>query len=322
MDSFKKINHNVSPFLKGFGIIMVSFLSIIALVNCLVDPYRYREKRIPYLNYLPVNGISHSMPLMNVFKLYSKGDLAKFSMIGTSHVLLGMSDCNYPAVEKMAVSTMSISESSELLQRILVGASVQKTVFIEVCGVDHFQNMRDDSFYNKILSLRTTIFSVRTIAKNLLSPQTATNAFCLPEVPKVDTLKSMAQLNSVRAPLRQVTDEEIVAIKKIAKVNYKLKNHLQHQVVFFIPPLPSETIENEKYRLINLHLSEQLQKTISSMQLSGSGIKFKFINLTDTEIGKEYQFKNGNFYDGWYDGTHFKPIIGDQIIKYLIEHFN
>lgn len=294
------------------------FLLVTGAVNYLIDPYWYRDKRTKYINSLPIADIDQIIPVLNVFRLHSKGDAVKFSIIGTSHVFRGISDCNYPFLEKIAVSQMSIPESSVLLQKMLERSSVQKTVFIEVCGINQLPTVRDENFFNRIFSLRSIGYSIKTIKNNLISPQVATTPACTPFIGKTDTLHSIDELNSKVELLRPLIAEEITYIKKMSAIGYQPKNRLQHQVIFFISPLPSETMEKEKYRLINQKLSMQMKKIIISMQSSGSRIRFKFINLLDTEIGKEYQFKRNNFYDGWYDGAHFKPVIGDKVMRYLL----
>lgn len=312
-------SHEVS-FFKGFSISILLLLSMVAAFNYLIDPYRYRIERIRYLNYLPIPEIDHIAPVKNTFMLHSKGNQVRFSIIGTSHVSFGIPGCDYPFLEKIAFSSMSITESREILQEILAGASVKKTIFIEVCGINDLPTVRSDNFYERIFSLRSIIYSIKTIRTNVFNHQTAANIFCKPYVQNVEPLNSIDELNSKLIPLRPLTDKETEAIQEMGKIVGQGKPHLQHQVIFFIPPLPSETMEKERYKLLNRQLSVKLQKAISSMSSSGGGISFKFINLLDTEIGKEYQFGKNNFYDGWYDGSHFKPIIGDKVIKYLMDH--
>ncbi len=314
--------YHTGPFINGFMIAMGSLLLIIGTVNFIVDPFWYREKRVKYFNYLPINEITNTAPLMNIATLYSKGPNVKYSVIGTSHVLAGIKNCEYPELEKVGVSAMSIQESQRVLQKILLKATVSKTVFIEVCGINDIPQIRDVSFLNRIFSLRAFVYSIRTMKHNFLNDQQLKIELCAPYTPNIDTIKSIDELNSKQIPLRPVTSQEILALKEMFKFKDGLKKDLQHQVVFFTSPLPQETMENEKYRLINQKLSEQMQQVVDSMQSANHQIKFKFINLADTKIGNEYKFSEGNFYEGWYDGTHFKPVVGDQVVKYLMGHSN
>ncbi|MNK30639.1 hypothetical protein D3C87_490590 [compost metagenome] len=320
MDNFKSTTmaYQPGPFLKAFLITIGVILSIIVSVNYLVDPYWYKDHRIKDVNSLPINDIANYAPLMNTFRLYSKGPKVKFSIIGTSHISLGIPG-NYPFLEKIAVNTMNIDESSEVLQKILEEASVQKTIFIEMCG-NNPTPLRKDIFCNDLFSLRTTFNSIRTIKLNLLNNQSLTSTLDSINTRKIDTSKSINELNSKLAPMRPLNNNEIASIKKMHKITFKNKKHLTHQVIFFLPPLPLETMKEEKYKRLNAKIALQLQKEINSMQIHNSLIKFKFLNLVGTEIGNEYQFGTDNFYDGWYDSTHFKPIIGDQVIKYLMDH--
>ncbi len=297
---------------------MALFLCVIGLLNYFTDPYWYKENRTRNFNYYPINEVVNVIPVMNVFRLYAKGPEVKYSIIGTSHILRGVSDADQPALEKIAVSAMDISESTEVLKKILSEATVPKTIFIEVCGINNEANIRDGSFYTKVFSLRTTIFSLRTIKYNLFNQDHNIRILKQPKNP--DTLKSLVELNGEIIPLRPITNEEIRMMDEMWMVNHQLKNNLQHKVVFFISPLPKETMEEEKYKLINQQVSKQMQGLVDSMQLRSHRLKFGFINLADTKIGNEYQFRNGNFYKGWYDGTHFKPIIGTQVVQYLIDH--
>lgn len=313
---------HMGPFFQGFVIAMGLLLFIVGAVNFLVDPYFYREQRIRYFNYLPIITIGDIAPVKNVFRLYSKGPNVKFSIIGTSHILWGITDCNYPEMEKMAVSAMTLKESTEILQQILVKAKVRKTVFVELCGVKALSAIRDHDFLTRTLSLRTTVYSLRVIRNNLFNHQTIRNTLCMPYFPYSSNVKSLAGLESSSTDLRPVKAEEIAAIKKMYAINDQLKNNLQHEVVFFTAPLPSEIMEKEKYKQMNREISSQMAKTMTAMQSSNAQIKFRFINLVGTEIGKEYQFRKGNFFEGWYDGTHFKSRVGDQMVKYLIDHSN
>lgn len=308
------------PFFRGFIIAMGSFFLIIAAINFLVDPFWYRENRIKYFNYLPINEITNTAPLMNIVTLYSKGPDVKFSVIGTSHVLAGITNCDYPELEKVGFSAMSIPESQRVLQKILLEATVSKIIFIEVCGINDIPPIRDVSFLSKIFSLRTLVYSIRTMKHNLLNDQQLKIELCAPYTPNIDTIKSIDELNSKQIPLRAITSKEFMSFRQLFIFKDVLKNDLKHQVVFFISPLPQETMENEKYRLINQKLSKQMHQVVDDIQSANHQISFKFINLADTEIGDEYQFRKGNFYEGWYDGNHFKPVIGHQVLRYLIGH--
>lgn len=310
------MKYQTGSFLKGFGVTIGLFLSVIGLVNYLVDPYWYREKRINNFNRLPISDIENHIPIMSVYRLHSKGKNVKFSIIGTSHVLFGIADCNYPFLEKIAAPAISIEESSRLMQQILAEATVPKTIFIEVCGINHLPTLRDDNFFNRIFSLRTAIYSLRTIKTNITDQQQSTPPLCIPYFVKT----SPAARHLAPAPLRLFTAKELTAIKESYQINHQPKTFLQHQVIFFVAPLPFETTQKEIYKINIPRLSMQMQKTISSMQANIHGIRFKFINLLETEIGQEYQFRKNNFNDGWYDGNHFKPVIGDQVVRYLIDH--
>lgn len=310
------MKYQTGSFLKGFGITMGLFLFVIGSVNYLVDPYWYREKRINNFNRLPISDIENHIPILSVYRLHAKGKNVKFSIIGTSHILFGISECNYPFLEKIAAPAISIEESSRLMQKILAEATVSKTIFIEVCGINNLPNLRDDNFFNRIFSLRTAIYSLRTIKTNLVNHQQATPLPCIPYFGRTNP----AARHPAPAPLRLFTAEELTTIKESYQIDHQPKNTLQHQVIFFVAPLPFETTQKEIYKINIPRLSIQMQKTISSMQSNAYGVRFKFINLLDTEIGKEYQFRKNNFNDGWYDGNHFKPIIGDQVVRYLIDH--
>lgn len=327
MDSFKKliIAYQKQVFLKGFVVAMGLTLLFIAVLNYLVDPYWYRDNRMKNLNYYPIYEVVNVVPVMNVYRLYAKGPLVKYSIIGTSHVQRGIANGDHPALEKIAASAMDIRESTEVVKKILSAASVPKTVFIEVCGINHVPNIRDGAFYTKVFSLRTTMYSLRTIRKNLFDqqqPEQQETSVGMSATRPTDALRSLSELNAAIVPLRLVTNEEMGIMVDMWKEQLKVKNHLQHQVVFFTSPIPKETMENEKFRLINQQISKQMQGVIHAIQSLNPNLKFKFINLADTQIGNEYQFRKGDFYEGWYDGTHFKPIIGRQVIQHLIDHSN
>jgi hypothetical protein len=296
------------------------FLITICLINYLIDPYRYRNKRLKYINDAVIEAFYSEAPVLNIFNYQNKYNDAAFYIIGTSHILRGISNCNNQNVIKLGVSSLSFEESIQIANKILEASRSPKKIFIEISGKQTVLSPRHRSLFRKLFSLRTTIHSLKTFQSSILNHNNLINTsdLCNPYIPEEQKLKNINEVEKTsKSTLQFLTLNDYNHIEKTARFN-KQKNNFKHQIVFFISPIPFERIERKKFKELNKQNSRNLRKVINSIKTNNNTIEFSFVNIIDTEIGWEYQFRYNNFYEGWYDGDHFKPIIGKQIMTYLI----
>lgn len=309
----------MSQFFKYFMIVATCTLFMVLSINYVVDPYSIRGQRLKGINERVVPSAALTKYISDVYKANNKGDAVKYSFVGTSHVGSGIDEKKNYFLEKIATNSMSIYESEWVLRKILEESNMSKTIFIEVCSKsDHDRPIHPEVFQN-LVSLRNFVLSLKTVLHNQAPER-------FPFLPKEeqqlvsDTVKSLSVLTSEKTLLRTMTTQEINIFNAIRAGKIETKARLKHEIVFFIPPLPHETMTmNNRSEFYN-PLVAQLEKIFNTSVPSQNNLKFSFVNLLDKNIGKNYQFKNSNFSIGWYDSTHFTPAIGDEVISYLIDY--
>ncbi len=305
----------MGSFFKGLLLAGGIMLLTVASFNYLVDPYWFSEKRISGFNDVRTDVLYSHAPVANVYRLSVKDPRAEFAIIGPSIILRGISVCNYPYLEKIAISSMSLEESLLILKRMLKEARVKKTIFIEVCGNRRHSRVSDNRYAN-VLSLRITLHSLKTIRA---SYQTKNRLTCAPAPADPGMAGSMEKLIEGMEVLRLLDQDELFLWKK-EMAGLRSDTTLKHRVIFFTSPLPAEIMERHEYKEIYQRVSDQLSAAIADMRrFIGDHVELSFVNLKDVGIGAEYRFGNNNFYNGWYDALHYKPVIGDQVLEHLFD---
>src|SRR5690606_4878094 len=118
-----------NPFL--FGLFAAFSLTVLlnACFNVLVDPYFTRSSRLKGFN----DGY-HSYPLLNIRETYKlqKKKQAVASIIGTSNVFFGISNCGDFGYERISAYSASSEATTELAINILQKRKDVSKVFIEI----------------------------------------------------------------------------------------------------------------------------------------------------------------------------------------------
>src|SRR5690606_9982031 len=129
MVSSSLIKRLQNPFLVGLFTAFTLVVGFIITFNVLIDPYFTRINRLQGIN--DEFGVLPTWDIRLTYKLQRK-DGVTTSIVGTSNVLYGISNCNGRDYERISASGAHLEETIPLGLDILKSRSEVSTVFIEV----------------------------------------------------------------------------------------------------------------------------------------------------------------------------------------------
>lgn len=302
-------------FVRGFAVGILGPLITIGLFNFVIDPYQLSKNRIAGIN----DAISHrnflgESAIQNAYVAYAKGDAAAASIIGTSTIARGIRVEENPNVEKIALGGLVLTEGLEIAQTIIDESNVPKVILIELGSTKKVKRGQPLSFQMRFLQVRTTSESARLLHRSISARgrkykffQRATTTE-LPELPEL-LEKKKELLEYLQSNIKQL-DSLILTLKP--------NKSIKHKVVFFTSLLPAGFVDLLEIQQLVDSTHREARRIVKEADQEEESIEFGFIGVMGTPIGSEYLPWTESFHDGWYDFNHYKPVIGEQLLKYLL----
>ncbi|WP_341225343.1 hypothetical protein [uncultured Arcticibacterium sp.] len=322
MNNYKTNRKPNKKFFLGIFLSFVLPVIFVGLFNYIINPYQLTNRKL-FGDIYKKHFLEESI-IKKTFKDNSKGDKAKISIIGTSHVLHGISICNKPDYEKFALSRLMMEEAITFIQLIIQNSNVSKTILVELSNDKNYylleniyhSRLHKFDFHERFLHARTLRASLIHF-KIILKPSDYLSDECnstLEDTP----LPNLHDLEKLNNKFTIQLNSSLKFLKTLTSSLTNDKEYLNHKIVFFSPPLPYSIVDTFNLAPLIKARNNELQNIISEINQKSPNIKYSFEDLLNSELGSEYIPWTPSFNKGWYDTDHFKPVIGEHVLRRLL----
>lgn len=238
-------------------------------------------------------------------------------LMGTSHVLRGFSTCEYPNMMRVAMSEMSIEYMHALMIDALSAHSRPLTFAVEVSVSGKPPFARPQARWLDLLSARMTYISLHTWkASHIFAEQRGNGPpGCVIEPSPVRSIPNLTpaviQTEELHRRLQQV---DLSALGELlATFGQACLGGGDHQLRLFMLPLEPLTMAHPEIQAHSARESAKIEQLVREKTEQFPGCRFSFLNFRSRNL------RNVSDESDWFDRSHFKPQLGERLLKHLLK---
>lgn len=321
-------------FLQGALISFTIIIGVVFTINFIVKPLSLSKENLYNTQGIPTNFFYTHSPIDSIYKILYKGKDISTTVIGTSNVHFGILDCNYIDIQRISFPGMFFEEEVYLTHKVLKNSVESKKILLEITSTKKYNKrkginrLRDfkPSFLDNFLSMKTTKKSIiKLLNKNIDSSKTTCQLkiFSTLEKQKERNVLAEIELNNLKKGkknniIRPFLPYELEEIKN-GLLTISTSYSEVHDIVLFFSPIYKEVLSLESFSKTYIDNKKQIEKIIKIANLRSNGPRFYLVDCNYFDNEYTYSIKTPNLQDGWYDLTHYKPIIGKQVLENALD---
>lgn len=307
------------------------FVSVVALVNYIVDPYWQYDfaphNAIQGLNHQVSDsalGLTYSSLMVTRQQLVLSESKARTAIIGSSRSMHGVNTCQLPNVQKVGVYGIEHSQalllieaalSNQTMQQVLVETSALLTDSESLMEIDVKENIKEGKQHQPkggLLSTRiflTSVYSALTSWKQREQPL----LHCDVEFPRKTEFVDFREYTEIDNPYAELEEKGVsTRIQQAVNAVVDACNASSRgadtplSIVLAFAPIVNDVLAYERVNAIGELLQQAIRNSELEPQCKMSVVSF--------ENKKEYQ--QPRF---WFDINHYKPSIGHDFWMPLLQ---
>lgn len=323
-----------NKFLLGFiGSFTLPVLIILGLNYYTINYYK-SDINLYNINGVPNENFYENSNLDIIFQKLYKGDHVANTIIGTSHLMYGVNDCNNNIFQRIALPGLTFEEGKYFLNKVIKNSTITKTVFFEISSSKK-NNLRKDlkrglrienSFVSPYLTaaaVKKTYQKLFPVKKEMQIDSSKTICeqieFSLKKHKIAREEKNQKEINNLKKgvkneSIRPISNEEAININSSFLV-LENKTALKHNIVLFFSPIHEIVFTSDYNYKTHLNNAAVIREIVNDLNIKNKNFNFQFIDGNSLMLLDKSSLSNFDSY--WYDLTHYKPILGEQFLQLL-----